>query len=351
MTAAPHAPSPSPSTQPAEVDVARRGAGKARVAYILAASHSGSTLLAMLLGAHPDLCTVGELKATNLGDPNRYRCSCHQPISQCDFWREISARMAAKGLPDFSICDARTSILHIENAYCQRLLSPLHRGAFWEALRDTGLMLSPAWRQHFAETSRRNVALVQSLHEVTGARWVVDSSKIALRLKYLLRQPETEVKILRLIRDGRAVSLTYLNDWAFADASDPALRNGGTGELRPSVRDNMHDAANEWRRSNEASECALQQLPKSQWLELRYEEVCTQPEATLRKICQFLEVDASKINLNFRSRKQHVVGNGMRLDSTSEIRLDERWKTHLSKEDLATFESIAGDLNRKYGYS
>ena len=38
-----------------------------RLAYLLAASHSGSTLLAMLLGAHPEACTAGELKATNLG--------------------------------------------------------------------------------------------------------------------------------------------------------------------------------------------------------------------------------------------------------------------------------------------
>ena len=34
-----------------------------KLAYILAASHSGSTLLAMLLGAHRETCTVGELKA------------------------------------------------------------------------------------------------------------------------------------------------------------------------------------------------------------------------------------------------------------------------------------------------
>ena len=42
-----------------------RGAptNKPVVAYLLAASHSGSTLLAMLLASHPDVCTTGELKA------------------------------------------------------------------------------------------------------------------------------------------------------------------------------------------------------------------------------------------------------------------------------------------------
>jgi hypothetical protein len=33
-----------------------------RLAYILAASHSGSTLLSMLLGSHPQIATVGEMK-------------------------------------------------------------------------------------------------------------------------------------------------------------------------------------------------------------------------------------------------------------------------------------------------
>jgi hypothetical protein len=40
----------------------------------------------------------------------------------------------------------------------------------------------------------------------------------------------------------------------------------------------------------------------------------------------------------------------MRLKSGSDIRVDERWRTKLTKEDLATFDEIAGDLNKKYGY-
>jgi hypothetical protein len=40
----------------------------------------------------------------------------------------------------------------------------------------------------------------------------------------------------------------------------------------------------------------------------------------------------------------------MRFDRSSEIRLDERWRTHLSTENLQIFERLAGALNRKYGY-
>ena len=45
-----------------------------------------------------------------------------------------------------------------------------------------------------------------------------------------------------------------------------------------------------------------------------------------------------------------VVGNGMRLDSTPEIRLDERWKSALTKDDLAVFNRVAGAMNRRCGY-
>jgi hypothetical protein len=48
--------------------------------------------------------------------------------------------------------------------------------------------------------------------------------------------------------------------------------------------------------------------------------------------------------------KHHVVGNGMRLDSAPMVHLDERWKTALNEEQLRVFDSVAGELNRRYGY-
>jgi hypothetical protein len=40
----------------------------------------------------------------------------------------------------------------------------------------------------------------------------------------------------------------------------------------------------------------------------------------------------------------------MRLDDTSEIRLDDRWRDNLTKTDLQEFDRIAGKLNRSLGY-
>jgi hypothetical protein len=323
---------------------------KARLVYLLAASHSGSTLLAMLLGAHPEVATVGELKATSLGDPAKYRCSCKRLLVECPFWSRLKQEIASRGFPDFAITNARTSIFEVDSRYAARLLAPLYRGGPWEFIRDAALSLWPQWRGHLNQTQARNLALVQSVQSVTGAKVVIDSSKVALRLKYLLRIPELDLRVIRVIRDGRAVSMTYTNEWKYADASDPSLRGGGTGQKPAPIRENMADAANEWKRSNEASDAILSTLPRQHWTEVRYEELCADPAATLRRLAKFLDVDAASVNLNFRSREQHVIGNGMRMDSTSEIHLDERWKTDLNADDLLVFEQVAGPLNRKYGY-
>jgi hypothetical protein len=321
-----------------------------RLAYLLAASHSGSTLLAMLLGAQPGACTVGELKATSLDDSEEYRCSCQQPIRRCRFWEEISAAMAGRGFLDFDITRAGTSISVVDSGYARRLMAPLYRGPALEMVRDFCLLLSPAWRKHLKESTRRNVALIQSLLSATGGSVVVDSSKIALRLKYLLRVTSLDIRVIRVIRDGRAVSLTYTDEWNFADSSDPALRGGGSGARRPPPRRSMTEAANEWKRSNEASDLLLAQLPRHQWTEVRYEELCANPEATVRRLASFLGLDPAETVLDFRSREQHVIGNGMRMDSNSEIRLDERWRDELSSAQLHMFDAVAGDLNRRYGY-
>lgn len=322
-----------------------------RIAYLLAASHSGSTLLAMLLGAQHGACSVGELKATSLGDARSYRCSCRKLICECEFWNKVSAAIARRGIPDFDITRAGTSVFEVRSAYAKRLLSPLHRGPLLETARDAALSLSPVWRRHLNACDRRNEALVESILEITGAKVVVDSSKVALRLKYLLKNPKFDIKVIRTLRDGRAVALTYMDDWNFADASDPELRGGGSGAKRPPPRRNMEEAANEWKRSQEANETLLRELPASQWTQVRYEDLCADPVGTLGRLNGFLGLDPDNVVQDFRSRPQHIIGNGMRLDTTSTIRLDERWKTHLTPDDLATFDRIAGDLNRSYGYS
>lgn len=321
---------------PAVVPTVRRiGTNNAAdLAYILAVSYSGSTLLAMLLGSQPEAVTVGEMRAPTLNEPDTYLCSCGEPIKICGFWTEVSRRMAERGIADFDITRARLSIHDTENAYLRRLLDPLPRGPFLEAVRQTALSISRSWRTHLRDMHQRNRVLVDVLREMTGAKVVIDSSKIAFHLKCLLKSPDLRTRIIWLIRDGRAVTMSML----------------GHGFKRETRQDTVAAATLSWRRNNEAAERVLAELPASQWMCLQYEQLCRHPEETLRSVCKFLGMDTHRVVLDFRLRQQHVLGNDMRLNSSADIRLDERWRTGLSTQDLATFEEVAGDLNQKYGY-
>jgi hypothetical protein len=310
-----------------------KGPVATNLGYILSANFSGSTLLAMLLGVQPEATTVGEMRAPHVGVED-YLCSCGQNIKKCAFWSDVSRLMAKRGVPNFDITNANLSIHDVENPYVHRLLDPLPRGPLLEAVRTVGLAVSPAWPRHRQNIQQRNVAFAEALRELTGAKIVIDSSKIALHLKFLLKT-DLKIKIIRLVRDGRAVTVSTM----------------GHGFKRDSRRETVAGAALSWRKNNEAAERILAETPAPQWMFVKYEELCQAPEQTLRGICKFLGMDSQNIVLDFRSREQHILGNEMRLKSGSDIRLDERWRKELSPEDLATFDEVAGDLNRKYGYA
>ena len=323
---------------------------KPTLVYISAASHSGSTLSTLLIASHPSLCTIGELKASNLGDPEQYRCSCLAAIKSCEFWREISSAMKKRGF-DFNIWDANTNFSETNNAYAQKFLRPLVRGAGAELIRDSLLSLSPAWTKELREKKQRNLALIESVAEVRDKQFVVDSSKIGLRLKYLLRIKDLNIKVVRIVRDGRGVALTYINPTEFADAKNTAHRGGGFGSSRAHEELTMTEAAREWRRSNEEAEALVRRLPASDWITLRYEDICTNTVSELNRVYRFLGVDEVNELPNFREQNKHLIGNGMRLDTDNEIQLDERWRTQLTQQQLTEFDNIAGDLNRHYGYN
>ncbi len=319
-----------------------------RLVYILGASHSGSTLLAMLLNAHPEICSVGELKATSLGDVDRYRCSCGYLIKQCPFWARVSEAMVSRGFA-FDITDAGTDLLSGRTPYARRLLRPLHRGPVLEWFRDAALSCSLEWRRALPQIQARNLALVQSLLEITDTRIVVDSSKTGLRLKYLLRIPGLDVRVIHLLRDGRAVAATHTSPHELADACDPARRGGGNGDTTERNW-SIYVGAREWRRSNEEAEQILRLLPSDRWTRVRYEEYCADPARVLRRLACFLEIGGTYRHEAFRERARHMIGNGMRFDSSAAISLDERWRDVLSKAELAAFDRLAGSLNRAYGY-
>jgi len=319
--------------------------------YILGASHSGSTLLAMLLNAHPHIASIGETSPDKMGDVDTYRCSCGKIIKDCVFWRNITRRMQNK-YSDFHLDNFGTKFEYTSSRVVNRFLHFEHRGVALELLRDAALRLSSGWRKARREVELCCYDLASAVLAESGARIFVDSSKLAHRLKFLLCIPEFNIKVIHLIRDGRGVALTYMKQDEFADAKEPFLRRGGRGMAAEATTDSlpMAKAAHEWRRCLCSAEHVLAGLEKSRWIQVRYEDLCKDTENTLGMLLKFLGLVPDRHVRDFRSIEQHIVGNGMRLDATSEIRLDERWRENLTEQDLRMFDNVAGEMNRRYGY-
>ena len=179
---------------------------KQTLIYLAAASHSGTTMTAMLLGAHPDLCSVGELKAVHLGNKDSYLCSCKTLVDKCGFWQGVSEKMAIRG-QHFCITDAQTDIRTGATPYMLKLLNPLVRGPLMELVRDSLLFLSPVWRKQLPILQKRNADYIAAIREQSGAKAVVDSSKIGIRLKYLLKNQDLDIKVIWVVRDRKSTRL------------------------------------------------------------------------------------------------------------------------------------------------
>jgi hypothetical protein len=289
--------------------------------YIHSANHSGSTLLALHLARHPGVATIGELAGTiNRAGPG-YRCSCGAELARCPFWTEVSAAMARRGLRYRATHDY-ADVRNAPGRLARRLLQPLHRGPFLEIVRDLGLLPYGSYlRQH----QTINAALVESIVECTGKPVMVDSSKSGIHVKYHLRNPRFAVKMIWLVRDGRGVARSLMRNQRFS----------------------MQRAAREWRRTNEEAQAIVGRLGERQWTRVRYEDLCRDPDATLRRLWAFIGVPPAALG----EVEQHVLGHTTRFSASAPISLDEKWRAELSAGDLLAFEKIAGDMNRELGYT
>jgi sulfotransferase family protein len=304
----------------------------AKIVYIMGHGYSGSTLLTFLLGSHPRIATIGELGiAPSIREelrPDEYLCSCRTPVRDCGFWRRVSQEMKASG-HEFDVWDADLDFRVPGGGMADVVLRAVQRGTLLETARDAALCCLPHARRELSRVLSRIRSLMEVVTGIKGCDVFLDSSKRPERATLMQRSGSfDDMWIIHLVRDGRAVS------WS-------SMKNLGLGP---------EAAARSWLADNQASEHARRYFPPNRWMTLRYEDLCTDPLPTLERIYGFLAVPAKNGIHDFRSVDHHIIGNRMRLASTSEIRLDESWKQDLPAEQRALIERRIGALNQKYGY-
>ena len=300
---------------------------KPRLLYILAPSYSGSTLLTFLLAQHPRIATIGELKATKMGDVDRYRCSCGALIRECEFWTNVRRDANAAGI-EFSV-DHFGTAYQSKHAFINKVVRASVRGRWFERLRAIVLSTTPERMSGVAEVTRQNFLLSQIICRLQGGDIFLDGSKDSARLLHFINSGEWDVRVIYLQRDGRGVSNSYRRHHNFR----------------------YEQAVEYWRRTIEDLQQMRNRIDDDRVFDLRYEDFCKEPEQVLSRIWSWLAVEDQPMReLDFNVNESHILGNSMRLGNVSEIRFDEAWKSKLTSADLGWFEDNAGDLNRQLGY-
>src|SRR5215207_6667155 len=109
---------------------------------IQTSAFSGATLLAFLLGAHPQIATVGEMSGLiGREDTEVYLCSCGQRIKECGFWCAVGAAMRARGF-EFHVARFDTEFVMSEPRWVQLLRIASFKYSTLNRLRDR---LFQAW--------------------------------------------------------------------------------------------------------------------------------------------------------------------------------------------------------------
>jgi hypothetical protein len=296
--------------------------------YIASPSFSGSTLLAMLVGGHPSIATIGELKGGQ-EDLNSYACSCGALFAKCSFWARLIAGLAERGfIYDLSDRQTMPAFRMPGSPIVDRLMRRAYGSPAFELLRSLFLRGWPRSSRRLEYLRRYNETFIDLVLNFHGASIFLDSSKDPVRIRYLAGIPSLQLSVVHLVRDGRGVV-------------NSARKNLGMPAREASI---------EWRATHLEIEHVTERFCGGRVLPVRYEDLCTNPDGVLATVLAFMGATGSITAVEAVQREMHVLGNRMRLKGVLPIRLDESWKHEMSGDDLGTFASLAGSLNARYGY-
>jgi hypothetical protein len=143
-----------------------------------------------------------------------------------------------------------------------------------------------------------------------------------------------EARIIHVIRDGRDVAASCLE----------------LGWVRT-----IEQAALQWRRHVEAGRRAGRLLPSLRYQEVRYEDLVGDPEATLRRLCQAVELPFHPAMLDHRRSASQVARppaypHHNRYVTRRLMPGLRDWRRDLPGEAVGRFELLAGPLLTELGY-
>lgn len=241
-----------------------------KLAYILGTQRSGSTLTDLLLNNHPKVQTTGEFHRISMYIRDGLEpFTCGQAVQECPFWLSVEAA-ARRSTP----CrDGELLLASLDPMLYPKNVSRV-REAFQKALLLLGIR--PLYEEFIPFIVPPHYKAIQNslfwygkIAQVAGASVVLDSTKDPRRMKMLYMHDAKRVRIIHTLRDGRGVAASKMR------------REGVTMDM----------AASAFKFQAGRALLAARTVSHQHLLRVRYEDLCRNPEKTVRGLCGFLGLD------------------------------------------------------------
>lgn len=301
------------------------------VAFVGGIGRSGSTLLCRVLGQVPGVVHVGEIcYLWNQSVRNNRLCSCGRPFLGCPFWTEV-------GSAAFGGWDA------VDVDHADRLRRGVERNRQVGRLAFAGP--GSTYGRAVAEYAELTGAVLRAVRDVSGARVVVDNSKLPSSAYLRRRTPGLDLRLLHLVRSSHGVCYSWSKTMERDDLA------GRTMPRFPPVR-----SAAEWSAYNALLD-SLGTLGVPRLL-VRYEDVVSAPRPAVERVLDFLGVVPGPGDLDFIAADSvtlgadHAVwGNPSRLRTgPQQLREDLEWRRALGRGTRSAITALTLPGLVRYGY-
>jgi Sulfotransferase domain len=282
------------------------GIDSKRIIYIMGDGRSGSTLLDIVLGFHPEIKSLGELSVLYRRWFNGGFCSCLKSYDSCPFWSQVREKHSVALGPR----EVGKSALLVRSV----------EGIFYLPLLVLGILQV----QKVKKYGLLMHSLFEAIVNVSGLKVLVDSSKSARgqigRVLAMKKICGFDIKVIHLVRDGRGVMYSRVkgrND-----------RVETFGKLGPFL------AGISWLTTNVMSLLVGRLYFQGEVLRVNYEDFVLNPRNELQRISRFVGIDLDIIMKHVEQDREfrvgHITGgNRMRKKGTIRIGKDFAWQKKL----------------------
>ena len=290
--------------------------------FVAGTGRSGSTLLDVMLGSLDGFVSGGELKwYWARGLQQGRRCGCGLPSPECPFWTAVRSELTDRDPHEVNTLYG--TVARTRHAMYSAIGRPPDLGPLPSIVAE----------------------LYHALRTVSGQPLVVDSSKSPAALNVAL-QASPVVHVIHLVRDPRAVAYSNVRPKRSDSVQGTFIRT-----LTPA------HSTRKWAAWNVLTERIGPSAATYQ--RVRYEDLVSDPEATLQPVLERIGVDSRPIIRRGSDgipvaelETSHAIGgNPSKFDvGAVPIRLDDQWRQAAAPSLRATATGWSLPLLHHYGY-